>query len=306
MKPGTSRFRLFDHLVEDTGTGLCWPQYAQPSVTGLSWSEAFGFIHDLNSDGFLGHSDWRLPNRRELYSLIDHATKEPCLPPGNPFRDVWNGWYWTSTTSALYTDYAWRVQFTGGRMFYGSKVEDSLVWPVRGEATNLFATGQTACFDVGGKEIACSEDGPAWGQDGALCKGVPWPVPRWRHTDADARTVIDAMTGLIWCKQTDLADGPVDAVQAVRVVDEFARRTGLPWRLPTIMELESLTDCSRAAPALPFRHPFTHVRDAYWSATQSGYDPAWSFCLYLHKGAVGVGHNLSPSFHVWPVRSSRE
>ncbi|QGY40317.1 DUF1566 domain-containing protein [Pseudodesulfovibrio cashew] len=290
-----NRFQRNGDLVEDRRTGLVWPARAQLSVTGLPWREAFEFVREMNRKQALGHDDWRLPNRRELYSLIDHAASGPALPPGHPFEEVWQGWYWTATTSAKAPAYAWRVQMLGGRMFYGKKDEDSLVWPVRGTSEGLFATGQTACFGGSGELILCN----GTGQDGELRMGAPWPEPRFRVTQSGT---LDIMTGLEWTRNADLASGLVSREQAEQIVNALGQR----WRLPEIMELESLTDCSRSDPALPAGHPFTGVREAYWSATDSGLDADWAYCLYYHKGAVGVGYKPNRDFSVWAVRNQDE
>jgi hypothetical protein len=292
-----SRFTVRGDVVEDNLTGLVWPRLAQPAETGLSWPETFQFIEAMNRENRFGFADWRLPNRRELYSLVDHDRREPALPPGHPFEHVWAGKCWTATTSARDHAYAWWVQFSGGRMFFGNKTDDAVVWPVRGESKALWATGQTGCYGVDGSPVDCAGSG----QDGALRMGRPWPEPRFR---ADGDEVEDRMTGLVWGRNADMAGGMVDREAAGRAVERLATETGLAWRLPAIMELESLTDCSRSDPALPEGHPFTDVREAYWSATDSGYDPAWSFCYYLHKGAVGVGFKANAEFHVWAVRAA--
>jgi hypothetical protein len=291
-----NRFTVRGEVVEDHSTGLTWPLLAQPAETGLSWPEAFQFIEGMNREKRFGFSDWRLPNRRELYSLVDHGEREPALPLGHPFEHVWAGKCWTATTSARDHAYAWWVQFSGGRMFFGNKADDAVVWPVRGESKVLWATGQTGCFGMDGSPVDCGGSG----QDGAMRTGRPWPVPRFQENGGE---VEDRMTGLVWRGSTDLTGGMVDREAAGRAVEELAKETGQAWRLPDIMELESLTDCSRADPALPGGHPFTDVREAYWSATDSGFDPTWSFCYYLHKGAVGVGFKTSAEFHVWAVRS---
>ena len=75
------------------------------------------------------------------------------------------------------------------------------------------------------------------------------------------------------------------------------------WRLPNINELASLMDSSQAKPALMEGHPFQDVQEFYWSSTTSFYDPAWSWALYMAKGAVGVGLKKGRHFCVWGVRS---
>lgn len=292
---GSTRFSVDGDTVTDSETGLVWPRLAQVAETGLSWAEAFDFIRGMNERRAFGFSDWRLPNRRELYSLIDHGQREPALPDGHPFEHVWSGKVWSSTSSARDRAYAWWVQFSGGRMFFGRKADDCVVWPVRGESTALFATGQRTCHGWDGEEIPCAGSG----QDGELRYGRAWPEPRFEDLGDG---VLDRLSGLVWARDTDLTGGMTDFATALQAVARLAGESGKGWRLPGIRELESLTDCEHADPALPSGHPFTSVREEYWSSTDSGFDPEWAFCLYLHKGAVGVGFKVRPEFHVWPVR----
>jgi hypothetical protein len=293
LPPAAERFTAGERLVIDRLTGLAWPRDAATVPFPLAWPEALAAVAELNAATRLGRNDWRLPNRRELRSLVDHAAARPCLPPGHPFANVFQGWCWASTTSALAPAYAWRVHLAGGRMFYGRKDEPGLVWPVAGESARLAATGQEACFDPSGTKIPCI----GTGQDGELRAGVPWPEPRFV---VQGPAVLDRLTGLAWSRDADPLGTPhswEDARRAVAALDDGG------WRLPDINELESLVDASAHSPALPPGHPFVNVREAYWSATLSGYEPGWAFCLYLHKGAVGVGHLPGPEFAAWPVRA---
>lgn len=123
---------------------------------------------------------------------------------------------------------------------------------------SLPRTGQTASF--------------AAGDDGADQRGSAWPASRF--VDNGDGTVSDRLTGLVWLKDAGClgsAHWP-DAVAAARAL--AAGQCGLSdhsaagqWRLPNIVELESLVDVSQGAPALPAGHPFTNVGDSYWSST---------------------------------------
>ncbi|MFW6331480.1 MAG: DUF1566 domain-containing protein, partial [Gemmatimonadota bacterium] len=124
------RFELAGASVHDRLTGLLWTRTANFSELPVSWAEAFELLRGMNERSFGGRRDWRLPNRRELRSLISHQARDPALPRPHPFTDVFLGWYWTSTTAAIHTAYAWYVHLEGGRMFYGRKTEFRLVWPV--------------------------------------------------------------------------------------------------------------------------------------------------------------------------------
>jgi hypothetical protein len=80
-----------------------------------------------------GSSDWRLPNRKELFSLIDRSQLNPALPSDHYFVDVQLGYYWTSTTYAYQTDRAWVVDMKDGDMGPRDKTGNAWVWPVRGD-----------------------------------------------------------------------------------------------------------------------------------------------------------------------------
>ncbi len=297
-RPGVSwpepRFVVSAGGVEDRLTGLIWSRDATPLEWPLPWTEALERVVQLDTAGASGDSPWRLPNRRELRSLISFATREPALPERHPFCRVSLGWYWTSTTAAPNPAYAWYVHTEGGRMFYGRKDEDHLVWPVRGVSRVLPATGQRGGFDASGREVPARP-----GEDGGVASGAPWPEPRFVVT---GDRVLDRVTALIWRRRADLTVGPLTWQGALDAVAALATATGEVWRLPTINELESLVDASAHHPALPRRHPFAALGDVYWSSTTSGFEPDWAMALYLDKGAVGVGQKKLRCGSVWPVR----
>ncbi len=279
--------------ILDLVTQLTWTESANYGDFPRTWPDALNFVHTMNRENALGYHDWRLPNRRELRSLISFGARNPALSPSHPFNNVFLGWYWTSTTAAMFPAYAWYIHMEGGRMFYGKKDQYALVWPVRGIPQQIAATGQTSCYDVHGMPLPCQ----GTGQDGASESGEPWPSPRFSVTNG---AVKDALTSLVWCRDADILSRPLswqDALDAAAPLNT----AGMSWRVPTINELESLVDASTFSPALPRDHPFQHVREAYWSSTSSFFKPDWAHVLYLHKGAVGVGWKRKKEFYLWPV-----
>lgn len=289
------RFRAEGAVVEDRLTGLVWTRDANLAAFPLSWTEALALVARLNRERFAGYRDWRLPNRRELRSLISYQHRRPALPAGHPFQNPFLGWYWTSTSAAPNPAHAWYVHLEGGRMFYGYKEQAYLVWPCRGEGNGaLPATGQSRCYDGRGREIACAGSG----QDGELRLGTAWPQPRLL---LQGDVVQDRLTGLTWTRSADLAPGPLSWQEALQAAERL-QTAGLAWRLPTINELESLVDAGQHQPALPAGHPFQDLRQAYWSSTTSAFEPDWAMALYLDKGAVGVGQKrLAGEFFLWAV-----
>lgn len=293
------RFFIQNQVVLDALTGLSWSMDASMAEFPLTWQESLDFVARLNQVRHLGRQDWRLPNRRELRSLLSFQTKKPALPEAHPFTRVFNGWYWSSTTAAISPAHAWYVALDGARMFYGGKDQSFMLWPVCGAGSDVIPeTGQIRCYDARGQEIPCQ----GTGQDGEYRYGAKWPEPRFETLQ---QGVVDRVSGLLWRHAANLTSRPVkwrDALSAVRQLN--AGQSDVVWRLPTINELESLVDCAAHSPALPCAHPFTDLRDTYWSSTTSLYEPDWAWALYLQKGATGIGQKHFAEFAVWPVSSS--
>ena len=126
------RFILHDDEVTDNLTGLIWCRDASLAEFPLTWQEALDFVANMNREQHYGQHDWRMPNRRELRSLLSLQSKLPALPELHPFINVFNGWYWTATTAAISPAHAWYVALDGARMFYGGKDQSYMLWPVRG------------------------------------------------------------------------------------------------------------------------------------------------------------------------------
>lgn len=285
-----------DHLVQDGATGLIWTRNCCPSDFPLSWQQALDFVEQLNKEARYGRSDWRIPNRRELRSLVDHDRKKPVLAKGHPFLNAFLGWYWTSTTAAIAKRYAWYVHLEGGRMFYGNKDGYYWVWPVCGSSDLLPRTGAVLCYDACGLRIPC--DGSR--QDGSMKMGVPWPKLRFRPIEVG---VLDELTGLIWNTRAIVGQKTMSWREALAAVNFYGKESNLPWRMPTINELESLVDASTHSPALPKDHQFSNIQQSYWSSTTSSFETDWAYVLYLEKGAVGVGYKKNSDFALWPVMS---
>ena len=141
-----------DGTVTDNLTGLIWLKVANynsttPTTGGAIWANALTFCNGLE-DGECGLSDgssagdWRLPNLKELYSLLDFAFHSPALSNtagtakwtnDNAFTGVQTNDYWSSTTIARLSGSAWRVDLGNGNVNHDTKGGGSyFVWPVRG------------------------------------------------------------------------------------------------------------------------------------------------------------------------------
>lgn len=298
-----NRFHESRTTVLDSHTGLIWVKDASLSEFPLTWPEALAFIAALNKAGDLDSDQWRLPNRRELFSLVDHNSINPCLPSGHPFTNVFNGYYWTSTTCVRRPEQAWYIHFGGARVFKGMKHGSYMVWPVRNSQKpagghSILWTGQHQCFDESGIATSCLNTG----QDAENAYLPPFEGDRFIITTDGIR---DQATGLLWMADADILKKTVDWETGHKLISGLNQDNvygASDWRMPTIVELETLVDLGRHSPALSRSHPFINVRDFYWSSTTSRYEESYAWVLYLIDGAVGVGYKPLAEFHLWPVR----
>lgn len=95
-----------DGTVTDERTHLMWQrcsvgqsggacQFGTPKT--YTWETALKYVKDLNSNGgFAGHTDWRLPNIKELASIVDQRCWNPSIN-SSVFGNTPNGEFWTST-----------------------------------------------------------------------------------------------------------------------------------------------------------------------------------------------------------------
>lgn len=149
-----------DGTVTDNLTGLIWlknancmntyyPSFDDDGIVGdgrVTWRHGIDFVAGINSGAYqycgAGHSDWRLPNIRDLQSLIHYGFfSAPSLPDtvgsgqwseGDPFYNVQDREYWSSTTFMPTSYFAWYVNLRGGQAhIYDKRINFNYVWPVR-------------------------------------------------------------------------------------------------------------------------------------------------------------------------------
>jgi hypothetical protein len=93
-----------DGTVSDNRTGLIWQQ-GEPGA--MTWGSAVTYCEGLS---LAGSTDWRLPNIKELESLVDEARSDPPIDT-TKFPGAVVARYWSSTTIAASPQQAWDVAF---------------------------------------------------------------------------------------------------------------------------------------------------------------------------------------------------
>jgi hypothetical protein len=109
-----------DGTVTDNRTGLTWEKKTDANLTtNYTWPGALEYVAALNAmnggAGFASHNDWRLPNIRELLSIVDYGRFNPSIDPifgptagGSNFAAYWSSTSW----AAFYPEHnAWGVEF---------------------------------------------------------------------------------------------------------------------------------------------------------------------------------------------------
>ena len=128
-----------DGTVTDNLTGLIWLKHAYCFGGPTTWSVALSNCNGL-ADGSCGLTDgsvagdWRLPNVKEIQSLIDFGEIMPALTSGHPFTNVttYPNYYWSSTTYAGNLGLAFYVSMHNGYTNEdGDKAGTNHAWPVR-------------------------------------------------------------------------------------------------------------------------------------------------------------------------------
>jgi len=144
--------------ISDLNTGLMWEKKSNDgSLHDVNktfvWSSpitdtVWDWIDAVNTEvangiGFAGFNDWRLPNVRELLSIIDYGRLNPSVDPAfnnhvSPGCTVLTCSaitpvpYWSSTTVATNDVDAWTVEFGAGHVVAFLKSASNAVRAVRG------------------------------------------------------------------------------------------------------------------------------------------------------------------------------
>ncbi len=99
-----------DGTITDSSNGLMWSK--TDNGAGLNWEEALSWVYQKNQENYLGFNDWRLPNAKELQSIVDYTrslqtTNSAAIDPLfevstiiDERGDTNYPFYWASTTHA--------------------------------------------------------------------------------------------------------------------------------------------------------------------------------------------------------------
>ena len=254
-------------IVTDMNTKLVWQDNNDTHSVTKNKVNALNYCTDLSH---AGHSDWRLPSREELISIVDYTKSYPSIDSSFKFV-VEDGIYLSSTQVAGSTDDAWYVEFRDGKSYYSAN--DSTVYNircVRGATGSIYSSDYVK------------------------------PTNSDYVTDRDDTYLLWQDDGNAGQTKKSWADA-IEYCEALNLRDESGTYTGTVWRLPNINELATIIDDAVSGSSTPaiidiFSNTAAEVTDRYWSSTTvaSNSDSAWAvgFTYGTHVSSTKSGSNF--------------
>ncbi|MDD3284938.1 MAG: DUF1566 domain-containing protein [Patescibacteria group bacterium] len=114
------------NTVLDNSTGLMWKKCSEGlsgdncetgSATTHTFAQAIAICEDDTTDGY---TNWRLPNIRELLSIVDYSKVNPAIDT-TIFPETVSGHYWSSTASLFNPNFAWNASVYVGSTGFDNK-----------------------------------------------------------------------------------------------------------------------------------------------------------------------------------------
>lgn len=257
----------------DTVTGLLWevkrndggPRDRQRAHTNLppgdpghgGPTDAASVLQQLNAEALCGHTDWALPTRQQLLSVLHYGIAHPGPTIDTAYFDGTQNWlYWTSVSPAGDPSRAMIVDHSEGSVHTAPR---SLFLPLR-----------------------------------AVRGGQPAPQARFVPLPENEGEVRDLATGLIWARCPYGQFWFAGACSGVPFSSDwstaisFARLLTGGWRMPNIKELNSIVDESLTGNRLdPVAFPGAAAEWNWSSSTYVGdKDYAWGVDLDSGRTAI--------------------
>jgi hypothetical protein len=170
-----------DNTISDKATGLMWDK--DDSGKGMNWEEALKWAQTMNAQKHRGYNDWRIPNAKELHSIVDY-TRSPQATNSAAIDPIFNisqitveggledyPFFWSSTTHLSLRSAEWAVYICFG------------------EALGFFPKGSTTPIDVHGAGAQRSDPKTDNGTDYSSGHGPQGDVVRINNYVRLVRTI---------------------------------------------------------------------------------------------------------------------
>lgn len=134
---------------QDKNNTYTWHNPEQNNISGTANGgrckggvpcDTHAYVQAINEQKLCGYSDWRLPTRKEMLSLVGQkASKDGATIDNKYFPDAMPSWYWTASDNEEHPEYAWYVLFRNGISLNDLKERPKHIRLVRG-GEHKFAT----------------------------------------------------------------------------------------------------------------------------------------------------------------------
>ncbi|WP_437562769.1 DUF1566 domain-containing protein [Sorangium sp. So ce542] len=248
-------------VVRDDVTCLEWQQ--SPPSEAYTWEQAIRYCDELTLGGA---SDWRLPTRIEMTSIVDFS-QSPAIDktafPGarGGFHKTSSDWILTirQAGAGAGRDYAWAFNLSDG---------------IVSNATSKATAASLRCVRGNGEGEAPSS---------------PAVAPPDQYTVVSPGEVMDNYTGLVW------QQGYSPATMTWAEAESYCATLDLndrAWRLPSIRELATLVDEAQVAPSIhrtmfPDTQYGARSNDWYWASHTAVRNAPAAWALNFDDGFTG-------------------
>jgi hypothetical protein len=220
-----------NETITDLITGLMWQK--TPDFVTRSWEDVQKYAESIK---LADYDDWRLPTIKELFSIADFRgnmkTRTPYLdttyfdfqyPDTSTGARIMDAQYWSSNRYV-------GITMRGDQSAFGFNFADGRIksYPIK------FGGGQSRQADIRRlrKYVRCVR-GPAYGKNDFVDNGNG--------------TIMDRATGMMWMKAD--SGKTMNWEKALEYAENLESAGYDDWRLPTVKELQSIVDYSRAPDA---------------------------------------------------------
>lgn len=127
-----------DGTVIDKRTKLMWKVCAEGqawisgtcsgSAVALDWSEA---LQTAEQSDYAGYLDWRVPNIKELQSLVERCRTDPAINESFFFNTPTTITFWSSSPTKIWTNWVWAISFHDGNTLRNGVASDHMIRLVR-------------------------------------------------------------------------------------------------------------------------------------------------------------------------------
>lgn len=301
----TNRFATSGATIIDNATGLTWMRCSLGqtgddcnggNAKSYTWS---GALNEITNN----HSSWRLPNIKELNSIIELRCHAPAINK-TVFPNTKSNDYWSSSPDADYADYAWSINFNDGNAGNDMKHASLFVRLVKdtngANSSNQPIVPITKYSHVAGYQGKCVKDNKT---------GLTWEVKQhsglhskdntysWYSTTNNGGNAGKQNGGACSGSGCDTAA----FVNAVNSGGGWCGKTD--WRLPTRKELKTLVDKSQT-PTIDLTY-FPQTKSwYYWSSSPHADDSSYAWVVAFDYG-YGSSYKGS-NYYVRLVRGSSD